>query len=135
MSHFLTMYFSILFISCLFEFRWTYADSSWARIAALVPLVVTCAEAGDQIADEILNHAVQDLALSVKAVVQRLHLAGEGVSSFIYTSNAYETIILSQSMTGMDITCSSCRNLRLLLDHSCLAYLLITLIFNLSPFN
>ncbi|KAG6416789.1 hypothetical protein SASPL_124227 [Salvia splendens] len=56
---------------------WTYADSSWARIAALVPVVVSCAEAGDQIADEILSNAVRELALSVKAVVQRLHLAGE----------------------------------------------------------
>ncbi|KAL7131170.1 hypothetical protein ABFS83_13G180400 [Erythranthe nasuta] len=63
--------------------RWTYADSSWARIAALVPLVVSCAEAGDQVADEILNNSVQELALSVKAVVQRLHLAGEdGNGSF-----------------------------------------------------
>ncbi|KAI3455927.1 hypothetical protein Pfo_012590 [Paulownia fortunei] len=63
--------------------RWTYADSSWARIAALVPHVVSCAEAGDQVADEILNNAVQELALSVKAVVQRLYLAGEdGNDSF-----------------------------------------------------
>ncbi|KAH6788298.1 Actin-like ATPase superfamily protein [Perilla frutescens var. frutescens] len=62
---------------------WTYADSSWARIAALVPVVVSCAEAGDKIADEILNNAVQELSLSVKAVVQRLHLAGEdGNGSF-----------------------------------------------------
>ncbi|KAL8508066.1 hypothetical protein ACS0TY_018571 [Phlomoides rotata] len=62
---------------------WTYADSSWARIAALVPLVVSCAEAGDQVADEILKNAVQELAISVKAVVQRLHLAGEdGKNSF-----------------------------------------------------
>ncbi|KAJ6980500.1 N-acetyl-D-glucosamine kinase-like [Populus alba x Populus x berolinensis] len=51
---------------------WTYADPSWARIAALVPEVVSCAEACDQ-----------DLALSVKAVVQRLHLCGEdGNGSF-----------------------------------------------------
>ncbi|KAK6150146.1 hypothetical protein DH2020_017671 [Rehmannia glutinosa] len=62
---------------------WTYADSSWARIAALVPLVVSCAEVGDQVADEILKNAVQELALSVKAVVQRLYLAGEdGSDSF-----------------------------------------------------
>ncbi|KAL3833717.1 hypothetical protein ACJIZ3_008453 [Penstemon smallii] len=62
---------------------WTYADSSWARIAALVPLVVSCAEAGDQVADEILKNAVQELTLSVKAVVQRLYLAGEdGNASF-----------------------------------------------------
>ncbi|CAA0823763.1 Actin-like ATPase superfamily protein [Striga hermonthica] len=62
---------------------WTYADSSWARIAALVPLVVSCAEDGDQVAHEILINAVQELALSVKAVVQRLCLAGEdGSDSF-----------------------------------------------------
>ncbi|GER36798.1 N-acetyl-D-glucosamine kinase [Striga asiatica] len=62
---------------------WTYADSSWARIAALVPLVVSCAEDGDQVAHEILINAVQELALSVKTVVQRLCLAGEdGTDSF-----------------------------------------------------
>ena len=58
--------------------RWTYADPSWARIAALVPEVVSCAEACDQVATKILVDAVQDLALSVKAVVQRLSLCGEG---------------------------------------------------------
>lgn len=62
---------------------WTYADPSWARIAALVPVVVSCAEDGDQLADEILHNAVQELAISVKAVVQRLRLAGEdGKGSF-----------------------------------------------------
>lgn len=60
------------------ELRWTYEDPSWARIAALVPVVVSCAEAGDAVANEILNNAVQELVLSVKAVVQRLQLAGEG---------------------------------------------------------
>ncbi|KAF3631029.1 S-adenosyl-L-methionine-dependent methyltransferase domain-containing protein [Capsicum annuum] len=59
---------------------WTYVDPSWARIAALVPVVVSCAEDGDDIADEILHNAVQELALSVRAVVQRLHLAGEGLT-------------------------------------------------------
>jgi N-acetylglucosamine kinase-like BadF-type ATPase len=53
-------------------------DPSWARIAALVPEVVSCAEAGDQIANKILVDAVQELAISVKAVVQRLSLCGEG---------------------------------------------------------
>ncbi|PHT89225.1 hypothetical protein T459_04338 [Capsicum annuum] len=62
---------------------WTYVDPSWARIAALVPVVVSCGEDGDDIADEILHNAVQELALSVRAVVQRLHLAGEdGKGSF-----------------------------------------------------
>lgn len=56
---------------------WTYEDPSWARIAALVPYVVSCAEAGDQVANRILLDAVQELASSVKAVVQRLGLCGE----------------------------------------------------------
>lgn len=64
-------------------FRWTYADPSWARIAALVPEVVSCAEAGDQIANKILVEAVQELALCVKAVARRLCLCGEG-AQFIY---------------------------------------------------
>ncbi|KAF9669448.1 hypothetical protein SADUNF_Sadunf14G0108600 [Salix dunnii] len=62
---------------------WTYADPSWARIAALVPVVVSCAEAGDRVAQEILQDSVEELALSVKAVVQRLGLCGEdGKGSF-----------------------------------------------------
>lgn len=60
--------------------RWTYADPSWARIAALVPEVVSCAEAGDETANNILVFAVEELALSVKAVVQKLCLCGKGAN-------------------------------------------------------
>nr|GLL23104.1 N-acetyl-D-glucosamine kinase-like [Ipomoea trifida] len=56
---------------------WTYSDPSWARIAALVPFVVSCAEGGDQVANNILQDAVHELASSVKAVVQRLGLCGK----------------------------------------------------------
>lgn len=59
-------------------YRWTYADPSWARIAALVPIVVSCAEAGDEVANSILLESVKELALSVKAVVQKLGLCGKG---------------------------------------------------------
>ncbi|KAF3640410.1 Actin-like ATPase superfamily protein isoform 2 [Capsicum annuum] len=52
-------------------------DPSWARIAALVPVVVTCAEGGDEVANKILRDAVEELASSVKAVVRRLQLCGE----------------------------------------------------------
>ncbi|RVW85898.1 N-acetyl-D-glucosamine kinase [Vitis vinifera] len=62
---------------------WTYADPSWARIAALVPVVVSCADAGDEVANKILLESVEELASSVKAVVQRLGLCGEdGKGSF-----------------------------------------------------
>lgn len=66
-----TMFFS--------QFRWTYAVPSWARIATLVPVVVSCAEAGDEVANKILLDSVQELASSVKSVIQRLGLCGEGV--------------------------------------------------------
>lgn len=56
---------------------WTYADPSWARIAALVPVVKACAEAGDQVTQKVLHNAVQELADSVKAVVRRLGLSGK----------------------------------------------------------
>lgn len=62
------------------EYRWTYADPSWARIAALVPVVVSCAEAGDEIAQQILNDAVEELSLTVTAVVKRLGMGGEGLT-------------------------------------------------------
>lgn len=62
---------------------WTYADPSWARIAALVPVVRACAGAGDKVAQDIFLNAVQELAASVKAVVQRLGLSGkDGSESF-----------------------------------------------------
>ncbi|KAB8392295.1 hypothetical protein FH972_024810 [Carpinus fangiana] len=61
------------------ESRWTYADPSWARIAALVPAVVSVAEAGDEVANKILVDSIQELASSVKAVVQRLGLCGKGL--------------------------------------------------------
>lgn len=60
---------------------WTYADPAWARIAALVPVVVSCAEAGDETADKILMEAVEELAICVKTVVRRLHLCGEDRTS------------------------------------------------------
>jgi N-acetylglucosamine kinase-like BadF-type ATPase len=60
------------------ESRWTYADPSWARIAALVPIVVSCVEVGDEVANKILVDSVQELASSAKAVVQRLGLCGKG---------------------------------------------------------
>ncbi|KAG0522363.1 hypothetical protein BDA96_07G030600 [Sorghum bicolor] len=56
---------------------WTYADPSWARIAALVPVVVSSAEDGDEVANRILHDSVQELADTVIAVVRRLRLCGE----------------------------------------------------------
>ncbi|OAY71333.1 N-acetyl-D-glucosamine kinase [Ananas comosus] len=56
---------------------WTYEDPSWARIADLLPVVISSAEAGDEVANNILHNSVAELADSVKAVVRRLGLSGE----------------------------------------------------------
>ncbi|MFN8493622.1 MAG: BadF/BadG/BcrA/BcrD ATPase family protein [Caldilineaceae bacterium] len=53
---------------------WIYADISWARFAALAPLVVQCAEQGDVVANAIIDQAADDLAATVRAVVNGLHL-------------------------------------------------------------
>lgn len=86
MTHSFRILFSEIDLTFFFiGFRWTYADPSWARIAALVPEVVSCAEAGDEIANKVLDDAVQELALSVRAVVQRLRLCGEGAQLKMFT--------------------------------------------------
>ncbi|CAM6129671.1 unnamed protein product [Calypogeia fissa] len=56
--------------------RWVYGDTSWARVAALVPVVKACAQAGDEVAIGVLQHAVEELAWSVEAVVRTLNLNG-----------------------------------------------------------
>ncbi|XP_039116903.1 N-acetyl-D-glucosamine kinase-like isoform X1 [Dioscorea cayenensis subsp. rotundata] len=62
---------------------WTYSDTSWARIAELVPVVVSSAEAGDEVANRILRGSVLELAESVMAVVKRLGLCGgDGKGTF-----------------------------------------------------
>jgi N-acetylglucosamine kinase-like BadF-type ATPase len=53
---------------------WMYAEISWARVAALAPLVTQCAQQGDAVAQAILEQAAHDLATTVRAVVQGLHL-------------------------------------------------------------
>lgn len=53
---------------------WTYADLSWARFAELAPLVVECAEAGDEAALAIVAETGAALAAAVAAVVRGLGL-------------------------------------------------------------
>ena len=54
--------------------RWVYAEPGWARIAALAPLVVTCAEKGDPIAHQILQQGCQDLVKAVQAIAGQLQM-------------------------------------------------------------
>ncbi len=56
---------------------WAYRDYAWARFARLAPLAITCAEAGDPVAQGILERGAESLAIAVGVVVQRLGLAEE----------------------------------------------------------
>lgn len=54
--------------------RWVYAEPGWARIAALAPLVVSCAQQGDPTAHHILEQGCQDLVKAVQAVAGQLQM-------------------------------------------------------------
>lgn len=73
--------------------RWTYADPAWARIAALVPVVVSSAEDGDGVANKILEDSVEEMADSVKAVIKRLGLGGKGKVTLTYVCSVTSYII------------------------------------------
>lgn len=47
---------------------WTYADTAWERFASVAPQAIHCAEAGDPIAQAILERAASGLAVAVQAV-------------------------------------------------------------------
>ena len=51
--------------------RWAYADTGWARTAALAPCVIGCAEEQDSTAQSILHTAVAEMVLSAQTVVRR----------------------------------------------------------------
>ena len=54
--------------------RWVYAEAGWARIAALAPAVVACAQDGDQEAHHILQEGIADLVTAVQAVAKQLNM-------------------------------------------------------------
>ncbi|KAL0027911.1 hypothetical protein WJX79_002298 [Trebouxia sp. C0005] len=62
-------------VNCLPDLvRWVYAEAGWARIAALAPAVVACAQNGDQVAHHILQEGISDLVTTVQAVVKQLNM-------------------------------------------------------------
>jgi N-acetylglucosamine kinase len=52
-------------------------DWTAPEIAALAPAVLTTAEEGDQVAQQILEHASQELALAARVVIQSLDMVNE----------------------------------------------------------
>eukprot|EP00898_Chlorokybus_atmophyticus_P004099 jgi/Chlat1/4690/Chrsp3S05622 len=62
---------------------WRYADTSWARVAALAPVVLALCNdgGGDAEAQNIAEDGARELATSAKAVALRLGLGEEGEST------------------------------------------------------
>lgn len=84
--------------------RWAYADSAWARIAALVPLVKACAGDGDLVARKVLDDAVYELACSVKAIVDTLKLSGRGAPfTLLLNSFSYNYPPFCSSVLSLDV--------------------------------
>ena len=52
--------------------RWTYETSGWDHIAAVAPVVIACAAAGDASALLILESGAADIADSAAAVLHRM---------------------------------------------------------------
>ncbi len=58
---------------------WAYQDIAWERFAALAPLAIECAGAGDAVSQQIIAHGAEGLAIAVKAVVEGLNLQKEAI--------------------------------------------------------
>lgn len=58
---------------------WAYQDQSWAHIADLAPIVIECAQQGDDVASQIVAEAAIDLAAAVEVVVRQLDLLDEPI--------------------------------------------------------
>lgn len=65
-------------------------------MASLAAVVKACAKDGDKVAMHILDEAVSELVLSVKAVIQSLTLHGEGIFSIQHRSTLLHKIESSQ---------------------------------------
>ncbi len=61
-------------MTCAGACRWAYADRGWAHIAALAPLLVQCAQQGDEVAQAQVAAAVGDLVTSVVTVAGKLQI-------------------------------------------------------------
>ncbi|BDA43974.1 probable N-acetyl-D-glucosamine kinase at N-terminal half [Coccomyxa sp. Obi] len=55
---------------------WAYAEPGWARIAALAPAVLQCAEEGDSIAFRIVTGAANEAVRAAVTVAERSRLKG-----------------------------------------------------------
>ena len=56
--------------------RWAYAEPGWARIAALAPAVLRCAEEGDSVAFRIVTGAANEAVRAAVTVAERSRLKG-----------------------------------------------------------
>lgn len=56
--------------------RWAYGEPGWARIAALAPAVLQCAEEGDSVAFRIVTGAANEAVRAAVTVAERSRLKG-----------------------------------------------------------
>lgn len=56
--------------------RWAYRESGWARIAALAPAVLECAEDGDLVAFKIVTTAADEAVRAAETVAAKAKLKG-----------------------------------------------------------
>ena len=60
--------------------RWTYETTGWDHIAAIAPVVIACATAGDTIAASILASGADAIVDSAAAVLTKLCPSGDALS-------------------------------------------------------
>lgn len=81
---------------------WVYADLTWARFAELAPVVVRCAEAGDEAAVAIIAETGAALAAAVAAVVHGLGLTEERFPLVLAGGNLQHTSVRSALERHLD---------------------------------
>ncbi len=62
-------------------------------IASIAPLVLQAAERGDAVCDAIVNHAIDELLLHIKAMLPKLNVAGKAKLAFVGGVLAHENIL------------------------------------------
>lgn len=80
--------------------RWAYRDHEWARVAALAPLVLQAAGAGDAVSLSIILAAAEELAGSVKAAWGKLSKEDSSPPKTIVLAGTHPFVLLG-SLVGL----------------------------------
>lgn len=89
--------------------RWTYADTEWARIAALAPLVSACAAQGDAVSRAIVDKSAAALSRAIFVVAQRLGMIDTAFPCVFTGGNLQHGALLTERLTEYihtDVPCA-----------------------------